>query len=64
MSTSIQEKLDLFLENDCLKRTDTKCYKADEGALPNTVIISTILLPPLGIFMRFGLQKWLEILKN
>lgn len=45
-----------------VKRTDTKCYKADEGALPNTVIISTILLPPLGIFMRFGLQKWLEIL--
>jgi len=43
-------------------RTDKKCYKADEGALPNTVIISTILLPPLGIFMRFGLQKWLEIL--
>jgi len=42
--------------------TDKKCYKADEGALPNTVIISTILLPPLGIFMRFGLQKWLEIL--
>ena len=49
-------------EDKNVKRTDTKCYKADEGALPNTVIISTILLPPLGIFMRFGLQKWLEIL--
>jgi uncharacterized membrane protein YqaE (UPF0057 family) len=45
-----------------VKRTDTKCYKAEEGTLPNTVIMSTILLPPLGIFMRFGLQKWLEIL--
>ena len=49
-------------EDKSVKRTDTKCYKADEGSLPNTVIISTVLLPPLGIFMRFGLQKWLEIL--
>ena len=40
----------------------TKCYKPNEGKLPNTVIMSTVLLPPLGIFMRFGLQRWIEIL--
>ena len=48
--------------DETVKGIDKKCYKADEGSLPNSVIISTILLPPLGIFMRFGLQKWLEIL--
>jgi uncharacterized membrane protein YqaE (UPF0057 family) len=58
---------DIHIENDYDEEKDEnvkdkKCYKPDEGALPNTVIISTILLPPLGIFMRFGLQKWLEIL--
>jgi uncharacterized membrane protein YqaE (UPF0057 family) len=41
---------------------DTKCYKPNEGKLPNTVIMSTVLLPPLGIFMRFGLNRWIEIL--
>jgi uncharacterized membrane protein YqaE (UPF0057 family) len=54
--------VDIDDDNKDVLRTDKKCYKADEGALPNTVIISTVLLPPLGIFMRFGLQKWLEIL--
>ena len=37
-------------------------YKTEEGKIPITVIISTILLPPLGVFMRFGLAKWTNIL--
>ena len=43
-------------------KDDTKCYKPNEGKLPTTVIMSTVLLPPLGIFMRFGLHRWIEIL--
>jgi len=26
------------------------------------LIISTIILPPMGVFMRFGLNRWLDIL--
>lgn len=37
-------------------------YKTDEGKIPITVIITTILLPPLGMFMRFGLAEWINIL--
>lgn len=37
-------------------------YKTEEGRIPLTIIISTILLPPLGMFMRFGLGGWINIL--
>lgn len=46
------------MEND----KDKKCYKTDEGKIPLSVIVSTIILPPLGVFMRFGLSKWMDIL--
>ena len=38
-----------------------KCYKTEEGKIPLSVIVSTIILPPLGVFMRFGLVKWIDI---
>ena len=44
------------------KDKDKKCYKTDEGKVPLSVIISTIILPPLGVFMRFGLVNWMDIL--
>ena len=37
-------------------------YKTGEGKIPITIIMSTILLPPLGLFMRFGLSAWTNIL--
>lgn len=40
---------------------EKKCYKADEGKVPMSVILSTIVLPPLGVFMRFGLRRWMDI---
>jgi uncharacterized membrane protein YqaE (UPF0057 family) len=49
-------------ENGDTIETKSKCYKADENKIPTSVVMSTILLPPLGIFMRFGLQNWIEIL--
>lgn len=41
---------------------EKKCYKANEGKVPMSVILSTIILPPLGVFMRFGLRRWMDIL--
>ena len=54
---------DMSNENDeSVNNKDKKCYKADEGTVPMSVLISTVLLPPLGVFMRFGLNRWLDIL--
>lgn len=54
---------DINNENDeSVHNKDKKCYKADEGTVPMSVLISTVLLPPLGVFMRFGLSRWLDIL--
>lgn len=47
---------------DNLNDKNKKCYKTDEGKIPNSVLISTIILPPLGVFMRFGLVNWVNIL--
>ncbi len=49
-------------EDKSVHNKDKKCYKADEGTIPMSVLISTVLLPPLGVFMRFGLNRWLDIL--
>jgi uncharacterized membrane protein YqaE (UPF0057 family) len=40
-----------------------KCYGVnDDGTIPTTILISTILCPPLGVFMMYGLSGWLKIL--
>ncbi len=54
-------------EDDPSDQLDTpcdgrKCYVTPEGTLPFSVIIATILCPPLGIFMEYGLSSWLQIL--
>ena len=41
---------------------DTKCYKTKEGEVPMNILIATVLLPPLGVFMEFGLASWTNIL--
>jgi hypothetical protein len=51
-------------EQDEDEKTETnKCYgvKAD-GTVPTLVLVSTILCPPLGIFMVYGMLSWLYIL--
>lgn len=48
---------------DSQKDTKNKdCYKTEKNEVSLQLIISTILLPPLGIFMKFGLRKWTEIM--
>ena len=43
------------------KEGDAKCFSVDDDKVPFTVIIATIFMPPLGVFMRFGLSYWINI---
>ena len=45
--------------NNC---TGTKCYKTADGTVPFSVIIVTILCPPIGVFLEYGLTGWFNIL--
>jgi uncharacterized membrane protein YqaE (UPF0057 family) len=42
------------------KQSD-KCYSTN-GRVPFSVILGTILMPPIGVFMTLGLTGWLHIL--
>jgi uncharacterized membrane protein YqaE (UPF0057 family) len=40
-----------------------RCYGVeDDGTVPTSILISTVLCPPLGVFMMYGLTGWLDIL--
>ena len=39
-----------------------KCFSTKTGSLPFSVIIGTILMPPLGVFMELGMIGWVNIL--
>jgi uncharacterized membrane protein YqaE (UPF0057 family) len=40
-----------------------RCYGiSEDGTIPTTILISTILCPPLGVFMMYGITGWLYIL--
>ena len=39
-----------------------KAYTVPDGHVPFTVILGTVLLPPMGLFMEFGLTSWLNII--
>ena len=41
---------------------DKKCYKTPDGTVPFSVVIATILCPPVGVFMEYGLMGWFNIL--
>ena len=41
---------------------DSNCYHTDYRNVPFSVIISTILMPPLGILMEFGIKYWINII--
>lgn len=47
-------------ENACMG--DKKCYKTPDGTVPFSVVISTILCPPVGVFMEYGVLGWFNIL--
>lgn len=39
-----------------------KCYKTEEGTIPFSIIIATILCPPIGVFMEYGITGWFNVL--
>jgi len=38
-----------------------KCYAAEEGRIPFSVLLGTVLMPPIGVFMTLGLSGWFHI---
>ena len=40
---------------------DLKVFDPPDGKVPFTVILATILMPPMGLFMEFGLSGWVNI---
>jgi uncharacterized membrane protein YqaE (UPF0057 family) len=41
---------------------EEKCYRTSDGLVPFSVIIATVLCPPVGVFMEYGLYGWFNIL--
>lgn len=39
-----------------------KCYINPDGSVPFPVVIITVLCPPVGVFMEYGIIGWLKIL--
>ena len=39
-----------------------KCVKQPTSRVPFAVLISTIILPPMGLFMELGLKGWMNII--
>jgi len=40
---------------------DLKVFDPPDGKVPFTVILATILMPPMGLFMELGLSGWVNI---
>jgi uncharacterized membrane protein YqaE (UPF0057 family) len=49
-----------FNENvDCRSK---KCYVTKNNRIPFSIIIGTIICPPIGVFMEYGFTGWINIL--
>jgi len=59
-SINDEEKAAYFSNNN--KCNGKKCYLKKDGKVPFNVIIGTIICPPLGVFMEYGLTGWINIL--
>tara|TARA_B100000902_G_C27312903_1_gene919472 strand:+ start:317 stop:1390 length:1074 start_codon:yes stop_codon:yes gene_type:complete len=53
-----EDRKNAHFQGKCAGR---KCYAAPDGTVPFPVIISTILCPPVGVFMEYGLSGWFQI---
>ena len=53
---------DTSLKQSACHGPGVKCYRTPDGNVPFTVILGTVLLPPMGLFMEFGLTNWLNII--
>ena len=44
------------------KRLTEKNYVDSDNKIPMSIIIGTVIFPPLGVFMEYGLSGWIQIL--
>ena len=51
-----------FKKMNSHKNSKKKCYLTNTNTIPFSVILGTILCPPIGVFMDLGLTGWLNIL--
>ena len=57
-----RENMSNLSEKDDKKCNGDKCYQTPKNKLPFSVIMATILLPPLGLLMEFGISSWINII--
>jgi len=43
-------------------RFNYKNYRTSDDKIPMSIIIGTVIFPPLGVFMEYGLSGWIQIL--
>jgi len=58
------ESINETSESEYFRKTGQyqKCYRTSDGLIPFSVIMATILCPPIGVFMEYGLFGWFNIL--
>jgi uncharacterized membrane protein YqaE (UPF0057 family) len=39
-----------------------KCYLTNNGKVPFSILLGTVLCPPIGVFMDLGITGWMNIL--
>ena len=44
------------------KNKNKKCYLTNSNTVPFSIVLGTILCPPIGVFMDMGLTGWLNII--
>ena len=44
------------------KNNNKKCYLTNTNTIPFSIILGTVLCPPVGVFMDMGLTGWFNIL--
>ena len=49
-------------DEDSEQNPDMKCFPQTKGKVPLNIVVATIILPPLGLMMEFGLTYWINIL--
>lgn len=60
--TNDRENAAFFSEANNDNCKGQKCYLNDNKKIPFKIIIGTIICPPLGVFMEYGLSGWINII--
>ncbi len=44
------------------RKKGKKCYLTNDNTVPFSILLGTILCPPIGVFMNLGITGWFNIL--